>query len=354
MSPAPFDGRLMLMTFPSQLYVTEPGVSSFRLEGIAVWLASFWSPDGGYFIAIGEEGDARSGPSGHAYVYLLTPGENTAIKLDTKTATGGYALPRPSPDGALVMYSEGDRLAIVDVKARTIRRLPLSLGGLASTSIPIWSDDGRYISYGEAVIDVQNGTFVRAPSSGGGEVSSRVSPDGTWLVASSPSYIDEGEQPDCPLIEPTFAANRTRIISLRDNSERSVLVCEDMAFSPWQWLDDSHVLMTGSSCRTCREKRLEWLLLDVRNGSAQTLAVDSRGGFAFDTQEDGSVIVGGNITSEPFGALHIYEAIGRPIRHIDSPDGAPVRTVAWSPDGDAFVFVTGPEADLSQFYRSGP
>ncbi len=282
-----------------------------------------WSPDGRRLILISEP---RTGPGANLqHNFIVEPLGHTA----TLAGHGYYPLWSPGSSSVVLMTnSSGDTdVSVFDVTSRRTETFPIK--GFALSNYPFsWSPDGRYFTWRDGLLDFETGTVVRQPS-GQEIIDAAVSPDGRSLLLTLEVSQDVG--PNCGQGK---VLNRTLLVDIVSGAQRTLFDCNRL-WTYVEWVDSQRFLAYTHTCWSC-EGRSRLFLLDV-DGSEKQLTDEFRAFIRYDVSPDGSkILVSGD-------ELRLYTNTGVLLRSIPVEPGFSVIDVNWSPDGNSFVYIVGPQ-----------
>jgi hypothetical protein len=322
----------------SNLYVVESNGTSRRLSGAWQFASPLsWSADGKHLLLnVVQQGTfARSNPGFgvDSGFYVVSPYETKAVPA------GRFRFPPSwSPEGNKIAGFRDGGLVILDLDRRleTHVELPGAVSSISAgqgISFPVWTPDGRYVTFRGAVIDADSGELLTEPDSRTAYTSA--SPDGRWVAMSSDGAGCPGQALGTPL-----TANRTIAKEIETGRTLTLLDCDDGAFTFHQWLSADSLLIGGGSCRDCERPSFSLLLATLPDGGLRQLDDGSeQRGFGFAVSRDGQrILLGGQ-------SLRVYSADGALLRSIAAPEGLLVSSVAFSPDSSSIVYVVGPQVE---------
>jgi hypothetical protein len=308
---------------PAVYSVTEPDGQTLRLQGFDGEAQEGWSPDGRYFVATGYPGPNLTPQEQARDLYLLEPGRDTIVLLGR--APQGFSLQVGwSPDSARLAFTQGTDLIIFDVEShdRTSLSLGVEVGGF-----PTWTEDGRYISIGDGVVDVASRSVVLEPT-GESTVAAEVAPGGSHLVRTTDIF----SRCQSPSIQ---QGNLTLLTDLASGRETTLFDCEDGVHTQLRWLGEERLIAFSPDCYGCEPRRF-WIKLVTIPVTVRDLTEGRENGASFAVSPDGSrILVGGD-------KLRVYSSTGELLREIVPPPGTAVTGLAWSRDGFNFTYVVGP------------
>lgn len=326
------------------LYVIEADGLSRRLEGPWDYVGPVaWSPDGrsllvqGVASATAAAGGYREGSE----FFVLTPYLERALRA------GNFRSPPVfSPDGRKLAGRDSGDIVVLELESGRQRRVSIAAAGTPRQADPAfsrpviaWSSNGRYLSYAGSVIDTEEMRLLAAPEQG---ISfSAVSPDGRWLASGSATWTCTP-----PGSERTENVNRLMVKELAGERILTLFDCDAGYSSVAQWLSSERLLVSAVRCPARTQSAqtaamadcaVTYFLASLPDGQPRPLAespMDSTSSTLAISRE-GRILTGGD-------AVRVFRQDGTLLRTIAAPPGLLVNGLAWSPDGNSFVYVVGP------------
>lgn len=315
------------------VYLVEPEGTSRRLDGLGTPLETAgWSPDGRYVLVYSREPGTLiepniPRPAPVRTYYAVGPGSDVAIEV---ARTSASSHPQWSPDGSKLAFFESGEQATASVIVITSlgRRDSLRIDSQAIAHTPLsWADDSRHLNTTTGVIDTSTAAYI---STSAAALNGLISPDGQRIAM---TRATDRLRESCSTPVQLMTVNEVVIQALASGDTTVIADCDVGQLSPYAWLDDERLLLQELRC--CHGEVSGYALAEIDAGRLTWLTDGLEGGSrAVPSPDNSRILVSGN-------SLRVYDASGALLREIEPPAGERIIQVAWSPDGEGFVYIVG-------------
>jgi len=335
--PASPDGRRPFVQFrPNEdgpIYVERASGEVVRLSGLGD-NTSFvdWTPDGeALVLRVRQDVDDqafRFEVESGLYIVPLRDGVAT-LMAKAVSAWGEW-----SPDGTKLPLLADGQVLIFDRGTGSAVHITSDSGGRFT-----WSLDGTLLASQADLLNPTTGERLGRLITPGNEVSTRISGDGRYFLASEDPRVGVAPDELCPRTSPSTLRNRTHVYDTQSGATEVVLDCDSGFFLVGEELttdDGTHrFILERPGCWGCDGGSNNLHLLTLETGEVSTLTESGGWHDAVPSPDGRRVFLTGV-------APRVVGSDGSVLEEVQIPPGTAVQKVLWAADGMTYYYLLGP------------